>query len=196
MPLKLEPAPADGWSVIGRALDDLSPPKGLARLTPGVSASREATNPIPIYSIRRSALRKDGRPEEKLASAVRTGWRYLVMDRDNTIVVDLRSDKSDVLQLNRIRRGSAARRLIDAARMAEEGTDGKEFEVRVAVFPGLHIEALWLIAPDASRFILLRGEPRLMQSGELFERAAQAARGRTVPEGAADDIGGSGSELN
>lgn len=188
MPMVTSDAPPEALGLVGRAVGDLMPPSRMRRLTAALTGGSpaRASAPIPIYTLDVGALEAP----QPLDEARPAGWRYLANSGSETALVDLAGVDAGDLRFNRMVRGSAADRLVEASAWAERESAGRsDFETRILTLPPLHLEALWVAAPDSNRFLLLRlpGREPLREIDFVAEaRRLAAERGAGPNDGTAE----------
>ncbi|ACL55711.1 hypothetical protein [Methylobacterium nodulans] len=141
MSLVLKSAPATGRAVVRRALRDLWDQGPTADAAGG--AAINLAEPIPLYRLGLNQIDATG----GLTQAQHVGWRYLLETAGgDTAVADVGEVGGGETRFASLARGENARRLIEAATLAESVAQQKpeEYEVRILDVPALHVSAIWL----------------------------------------------------
>jgi len=129
----------------------------LARLSRGESFSAEQApavfRPIPVYRISLSALTTEENVD--LLSLLPQGWRYVVRERGELVLVDVSAPQNADTRVTRVTRGLAGIQVLTTALQAEQVANPvNEYEARIMDLRPAGAVYIWLHGQDDLFFAL------------------------------------------
>lgn len=186
MPLTIPPGPEAGLPLVAKALDDLLPRRaGLRHFSD--SGPAVSSRPLRVYVAGPEQLAGDGRID-----AEPVGWRYLAEADEGVVAIELWGGPDGGPAFSQMRRGAGPDALARACALAEQiAAHGPDYELRILSAPALHMEALWLAAPESDRFITFKAVGDAVDTDfRELARAKSQAWLRTRPDAATGELGG------
>jgi hypothetical protein len=176
MGLTAKAPPAGGSGIIREALANLAsgPPTDLESLAAGAPSNLNIAAPHPFYFVGLTDV-AEGR---LLAGAILKGWRYIVLQDDETIGTAnlIVSEQDQSLQFSHISHGPFAQNTVEGIRRAESLPDvaNDDYELRLLDIPGLYVVALWLHGVD-DKLIPLPPTNRVLEPYKSYSEGEMTA---------------------